>query len=76
MKLNNIINISKIIYLLDTHIILLFDKEEIDIKGINTLSQIRFDYLKELNALIASKNTGEMFDKKYFNSYRKNNLSI
>ncbi len=31
-----------------------------NIKSINALSQIRFNYLKELNALKSSKNTREM----------------
>lgn len=73
MKLNNSKNINRIIYLLDTHIIELFSKKQIDIKSINALSQIRFDYMKELNSLISSKNTKEMFNKEYWKRYRKSN---
>ena len=76
MKLNNSKNINRIIYLLDTHIIQLFGKKQIDVKAINALSQIRFDYMKELNALISSKNTKEMFNKEYWKRYRKSNNSI
>jgi len=76
MKLNNSKNINRIIYLLDTHIIELFSKKQIDIKSINALSQIRFDYMKELNSIISSKNTKEMFNKEYWKRYRKSNNSI
>jgi hypothetical protein len=71
MKLNNIKNISRIIYLLDTKIIHLFNEKELDEDRIDILSQVRFGYMKELNGLIRSKNTREMFDKEYFKSYKK-----
>ncbi|MFK5972621.1 MAG: hypothetical protein QM485_05005 [Flavobacteriaceae bacterium] len=71
MKLNNIKNISKIIYLLDTKIIELFNEKELDEKRIDILSQVRFDYMKELNGLLRVRNTRDMFDQKYYKSYKK-----
>ena len=64
MKVNNIKNISKTINLLDKRITELLLQTEIDEDKIDTLSSIRFQYVEELNSLIRSKNTSEMFNKK------------
>ncbi len=64
MKVNNIKNISKTINLLDKRITELLLQNEIDEDKIDTLSSVRFEYTKELNSLIRSKNTSEMFNKK------------
>jgi len=64
MKVNNIKNISKTINLLDKRITELLLQTEIDEDKIDTLSSIRFQYVEELNSLIQSKNTSEMFNKK------------
>jgi hypothetical protein len=64
MKVNNIKNISKTINLLDKRITELLLQTEIDEDKIDTLSSIRFQYVEELNSLIRSKNTREMFNKK------------
>ena len=73
---NNIKNISKVIYLLDNHILRILSKNEIDDKTLSTITSIRLDYVQELNNLISTKNTRDMFDKKYFESYRRSNLKI
>jgi len=65
--------IEKIIYLLDKHILLILNKKEVDDDKLSVLSDIRILYIEELNSLIRSKNTRDMFDKKYFETYRKSN---
>ena len=65
--------IEKIISLLDKHILLILNKKEVDDDKLSVLSDIRILYIEELNSLIRSKNTRDMFDKKYFESYRKSN---
>jgi hypothetical protein len=64
MKVNNIKNISKTINLLDKRITELLLQNEVDEDKIDTLSSVRFQYVEELNGLIRSKNTREMFNKK------------
>ena len=68
---NDIKNISKIIYLLDRHILRILSKNEIDDRTLSTLTSTRIEFVQELNSIISSKNTRDMFDKKYFESYRK-----
>ena len=68
---NNIKNISRIIYLLDKHILNILTKKEVDVEILDSLTTTRIEYVLELNSLISSKNTSDMFDKKYFNHYRK-----
>ena len=74
MKVNNFKNISKVIYLLDKHIIEILNKNEVDDDKLSVLSDIRILYVEELNNLIRTKNTSDMFDKKYFETYRRNEL--
>jgi len=64
-------NISKVIYLLDNHILRILSKNEIDDRTLSTLTSIRLDYVQEMNSIISSKNTRDMFDKKYFETYRR-----
>ena len=64
MKVNNIKNISRTIYLLDKRITELLLQNEVDEDKVQTLSDVRFEYTKELNGLIRSKNTRDMFNKK------------
>lgn len=64
MKVNNIKNISKTIYLLDKRITELLLQNEIEEDKIDTLSSIRFLYVDQLNSLIRTKNTRDMFNKK------------
>ena len=68
---NSIKNISKVIYLLDKHILRILSKNEIDDRTLSTLTSIRIEYVQEMNSIISSKNTRDMFDKKYFESYRR-----
>jgi len=68
MKINNI---SKLIYLLDEHILEILMKDEVDDDKLSVLTDIRILYREELNNLIRSKNINGMFDKKYFEMYRK-----
>ena len=71
MEVNNTKNISKVIYLLDNHILRILSKNEIDDRTLSTLTSIRIEYVQELNSIISSKNTRDMFDKKYFETYRR-----
>ncbi len=71
--LNNIQNISKIIYFPEKHIIELLMKNEVDDRKLSVLTEIRISFIEELNSLIKSHNTSDIFDKKYFKSYRKSN---
>ena len=64
-------NISKVIYLLDNHILRILSKNEIDDRTLSTLTSIRIEYVQELNSIISSKNTRDMYDKKYFETYRR-----
>ena len=57
--------------MLDLQILKLINEKELDDRRIAVLSDIRFEYMKELNGLIRTQNTSEMFDKEYFKSYKK-----
>ena len=71
MKLDNIENISRVIHVLDVQILKLINEKELDDRRIAVLSDIRFEYMKEMNALVRTHNTRDMFDKEYFKSYKK-----
>lgn len=71
MKVNKLKNISKIIYLLDKHIIDILMKDEIDDDKLDSLTATRIEFILELNNLIRTKNTRGMFNKKYFEQYGK-----
>ena len=71
MEVNNTKNISYVIHLLDKHILRILSKNEIDDRTLSTLTSIRIEYVQELNSIISSKNTRDMFDKKYFETYRR-----
>ena len=64
MKVNNIKNISKTINLLDKRITELLLQNEVDEDKIDTLSQVKFQHIEQLNSLIRVKNTRELFNKK------------
>ena len=68
---NNIKNISRIIHLLDKHILVILSKNEVDDDKLSVLTDIRILYVEELNGITRGQNTSDMFDKKYWNSYRK-----
>jgi len=71
MKLHNSKNISKVLYLLDKHIISLLSKNEINEDRLSVLTDIRILYIEELNNLIRSENKKGLFDKDYFKIYEK-----
>lgn len=71
MKINRKNKISKIIYLIDKHIVDLLTKEDLDEEKIETLTTIRGEYIQELNNIIRGENTKEMFDKEYHKMYKK-----
>jgi len=68
---NNIKNISKVIYLLDKHILEILTEKEVDERTLGTLTSIRQDYIRELNSVISSNNTSDMYNKKYWKSFRR-----
>jgi len=76
MKVNNQNKINTVISLLDKHILNILKQEERDDEKLSVLSDIRVLYVEELNGIIRSENTREMYDKKFWKSYRKNNSSI
>jgi len=63
MNINSKSKISKIIYLIDNHIIDLLGKKEIDEDKIDTLTSIRIEYIQELNNIIRVQNTKDMYNK-------------
>ena len=78
MNRNNII--EKIIFLLDKQILKILSSDEVDNKKLSIitdrlsdLTDIRILYVEELNNLIRGQNTSDMYDKKYWDSYRRNN---
>ena len=74
MKINSKNKTNKIVYLIDEHIVDLILKKVLDEEQINTLdtlTNIRFEYIKELNNLIRVKNTRNMYDKEYHKIYKK-----
>ena len=56
MKINNKNKISKIIKLLDKHIVDLLSKEDLDEEKVETLTSIRVEYIQDLNNLIRKLN--------------------
>jgi len=70
MTINYNKNISKVINLLDNHILRILSKKEIDDRTLNTLTSIRIEYVQEMNSIISSNNTSDMYDKKYWKSYK------
>ena len=63
--------LKRIIYLLDKHILGILSKIEVDDDKLSVLTDIRSLYISELNNLIRNMNTGDMYDKEYWKSYRK-----
>jgi len=61
---------------LDAHVLALLQEKELDDEKVLSISSIRIEYMEELNNLIRSRSMSDMFDKKYRDSYRKNNNSI
>ena len=71
MKTNSIETLSKIINLLDAQELILLQEKELDTEKVLSISSIRIEYMEELNNLIRSRSMSDMYDKKYWDSYRK-----
>ena len=69
--MNRIEHISMVIHLLNKHILKILTKDDVDDDKLSVLTDIRSTYIGELNNLIRNQNTSDMFDKKYWESYRK-----
>ena len=61
MRTRSIENISRMIDLFDKKILKMLSEDEMDESKIQTLSDVKMDYIKELNNQIRIKNTREMF---------------
>ena len=70
-QVNSIENIQKIIYLLDKHILNILSSKEVNEDKLSDLTDIRVLYIEELNNLIRSKNISDMYNKKYWKSYKR-----
>ena len=73
MKINNENKLNRIISLLDTHILNELKKKEVNDDKLSVLTDIRGLYIVELNNVLRGENIRNMFDKKYWESYRKSN---
>jgi hypothetical protein len=71
MKINNQNKLSTILSLLDNHIVKELKKDEINEDKIDTLTTIRTEFIQELNSVKRGENISEMYDKKYWKTYRK-----
>ena len=61
--------VSKVISQLDKHILKLLSKDEVDEDKLTSLSEVRSEYVLELQSIIKSENTSEMFDRKKYKNY-------
>ena len=73
MKVNSFKKVNTVISLLDKHILNILSQKEIDEDKLSILTDIRTLYVEELNGIIRGENIKEMYDKKYWKSYRKSN---
>ena len=71
VKANSIKKINTVISLLDKHILNELRNKELNEDKIQSLTGIRTEFSEELKSLIRVKNIKTMFDKDYFDSYRK-----
>ena len=68
---NKIKNINRIIHLLNKHILVILTKKNVDDDKLSVLTDIRILYIEELDGLVRSQNTRDMFDKEYWKSYKQ-----
>ncbi len=61
--------VSKVISQLDIHILKLLSEDEVDEDKLTTFSEVRSEYVLELQSIIKSENTSEMFDRKNYKNY-------
>ena len=73
VKINNQNKLGTIITLLDTHILNELKKKDVNDDKLSVLTDIRGLYIEELNNVIRGENIRNMFDKKYWESYKKTN---
>ena len=73
MKINNQNKLNTIISLLDTHILNELKKKDVNEEKVESLTGIRTEFIQELNNVLRGENIRNMFDKKYWESYRKTN---
>lgn len=73
MKTNSIETLGNIINLLDAHVLILLQEKELDDEKVLSISSIRIEYMEELNNLIRARSMSDMYDKKYWDLYRKSN---
>ena len=73
MKINNQNKLGTIISLLDTHILNELKKKDVNEEKVESLTGIRTEFIVELNNVLRGENIRNMFDKKYWESYRKTN---
>jgi hypothetical protein len=73
MKVNNQNKLDTIISLLDFHIINELKKKEINEDKIDTLTGIRTEFIVELNSVKRGESISKMYDKKYWENYKKTN---
>lgn len=71
MKMSRIENISLVIHLLDKHLLKILTKDDVDDDKLSVLTDIRSTYIGELNNIIRNQNTSDMFNKKYWDLYRR-----
>ena len=63
--------IKKMISLIDYHILEILVKNDVDVDKLDSLTTVRHELVLELNSYISMKNTREMYDKEYWESYKK-----
>ena len=73
VKINNQNKLGTIITLLDTHILNELKKKDVNDDKLSVLTDIRGLYIEELNNVIRGENIHDMFDKEYWESYKKTN---
>jgi|GEM_PF-4184483 len=56
--------VIKVISELDKHIFQILSKDVIDDNKLQSLSDVRTEYVQELNLIVKSENTSEMYDRK------------
>ena len=71
MKVNNQNKLHLIIKLLDTHLINELKKKDVNVLKVQSITGVRTEFIEELNNVKRGENIRDMFDKKYFENFRK-----
>lgn len=56
--------VTKVISELDKHIFRVLSKDVVEDDKLQSLTDVRTGYVEELNSIVKSENTSEMFDRK------------